>query len=159
MITFDYISRFIARDAHKWQNATVIYSNLRKFVLFEMNKVGARLKEVRKDMGLNQEEFALLGKAGRVAQFQYESGQREPKLSYLESLSSHGVDTLYILFGVRSGEPLTIKVDSLDESILDEAIRFCQESKLQINGQNLLHIARAFKRVANLAKGEGEVGP
>jgi transcriptional regulator with XRE-family HTH domain len=64
--------------------------------------IGARLKEERERLKLNQDEFAALGGVKRKTQFNYESGERSPDAAYLSALAAHGVDLQYILTGERS---------------------------------------------------------
>ncbi len=61
-----------------------------------------RIKEERKRLGLNQEEFAGIGGVKLNAQSNYEKGTRKPDLTYLERISEYGVDVLYIITGHKS---------------------------------------------------------
>lgn len=58
-----------------------------------------RLKEERKRLGLNQDEFAALGGVKKGAQFNYENGSRTPDSDYLAAVATAGVDVLYLLTG------------------------------------------------------------
>lgn len=58
-----------------------------------------RLKEERKRLGLNQDEFAALGGVKKGAQFNYENGSRTPDSDYLAAVAAAGVDVLYLLTG------------------------------------------------------------
>lgn len=69
--------------------------------------LGDRLRQERRRLGLSQAEFAALAGVQRLAQGQYESEAREPKLSYLAALAAVGVDVGFVLFGRHSvGLPL-----------------------------------------------------
>jgi transcriptional regulator with XRE-family HTH domain len=62
-----------------------------------------RLSEERKRLGLTQEEFGALGGVKKLAQFNYEKGERAPDSNYLAAIGEAGADVQYILLGVRSG--------------------------------------------------------
>lgn len=65
-----------------------------------------RLKEERKRLGLNQDEFAALGGVKKGAQFNYENGSRTPDANYLAAIAAVGVDVLYLLTGQVSASTL-----------------------------------------------------
>ncbi|WP_219136391.1 helix-turn-helix domain-containing protein [Janthinobacterium sp. UMAB-60] len=65
-----------------------------------------RLKEERKRLGLNQDEFAALGGVKKGAQFNYENGSRSPDADYLAAVAAAGVDVLYLLTGQVSATGL-----------------------------------------------------
>jgi len=65
---------------------------------------GARLREERKRLGLNQEQLAEVAGVKRLAQAQYESEAREPRLSYLSAISSAGANLYYLLYGKEANE-------------------------------------------------------
>ncbi|EJF70881.1 MULTISPECIES: helix-turn-helix domain-containing protein [Pseudomonas] len=66
------------------------------------DKLGIRLKEERKILGLSQQEFGAIGGVGANAQVHYESGARAPKSDYLIAIRHKGVDVLYVLTGERA---------------------------------------------------------
>lgn len=68
-----------------------------------MSTIGQRIREERKRLGYNQEDFASLAGVGRRTQVNYESSQRVPDLSYLEAIVAAGADSQYILTGERAG--------------------------------------------------------
>ncbi len=69
--------------------------------------LGDRLRQERRRLGLSQAEFAALAGVQRLAQGQYESEAREPKLSYLAALAAVGVDVGFVLLGRKGvGLPL-----------------------------------------------------
>lgn len=72
-----------------------------------MNYFYQRLKEERRRLGLNQENFAALGGVKKDAQVNYENGSRKPDSAYLEAVAAAGVDVLYVLTGEFSSEALT----------------------------------------------------
>lgn len=65
-----------------------------------------RLKEERKRLGLNQDEFAALGGVKKGAQFNYENGSRNPDSEYLTAIAAAGVDVLYLLTGEQTSSAL-----------------------------------------------------
>lgn len=64
-----------------------------------MSTFGARLKEERKRIGLNQTDFAAAGGVQKRAQVSYEQDERAPNMEYLGLLSKIGVDVVYLLTG------------------------------------------------------------
>ena len=78
-----------------------------------MSDFSDRLKEERKRLGLNQEEFAALGGVKKGAQFNYENGSRAPDTDYLFSIALAGVDLVYLM----TGEP-SVSTMSDDENEL-----------------------------------------
>lgn len=66
-----------------------------------------RLKEERKRLGLNQDEFAALGGVKKGAQFNYENGSRNPDSEYLVAIAAGGVDVLYLLTGEHASSALS----------------------------------------------------
>lgn len=67
-----------------------------------MSKIGERLREERKRLGMSQEAFGALAGVKTNAQFNYEAGNRSPDSDYLSALAKHGVDVLYVLTGRRT---------------------------------------------------------
>ena len=89
--------------------------NLCQLIITFMNFLelsGARLKDERERLGLNQEAFAGVGGVKRVAQYLYERGSRSPDSRYLHAVCQIGVDVGYVITGTRSSV-LQSSVDSL----------------------------------------------
>ena len=104
-----------------------------------------RLREVRKEMGLSQTEFAAIGGVMLNSQGLYERGKRSPDTAYLEKLAAAGADVVYILTGVRASEltpppppppppPLTLTPLSPEEKALLDNFRGCEKAD-----QNAIH--------------------
>ena len=72
-----------------------------------------RLKEERKRLGLNQDDFAALGGVKKGAQFNYENGSRAPDSDYLTAVAAAGVDVFYLLTGERAADSLTVDESEL----------------------------------------------
>lgn len=70
-----------------------------------MNAIGERLREERKRLGMNQEDFGALAGVKKNAQIKYESGERSPTTAYLAELVSAGVDVQYVFTGRRQDAP------------------------------------------------------
>lgn len=66
-----------------------------------MNSFGERLKEERERMALSQEAFGAIGGVQKLAQRNYEKGNRNPDASYMSAIAAAGADVLYILTGQR----------------------------------------------------------
>jgi len=60
---------------------------------------GERLREERRLLGLNQQEFGTLGGVAKPTQIGYEADTRTPDLHYLAQLTKAGVDPMRILTG------------------------------------------------------------
>lgn len=64
-----------------------------------------RLKEERERMGLSQEKFGAIGGVKKLAQINYEKGERNPDSAYLAAIGAAGADVRYILEGQRAQSP------------------------------------------------------
>ena len=64
--------------------------------------IGERLKEERERLGLSQLAFGELGGVKKLAQLNYEKGDRYPDAQYLAALARFGVDVQYVVTGDRS---------------------------------------------------------
>ncbi|PTB82880.1 peptidase S24 [Methylophaga nitratireducenticrescens] len=64
--------------------------------------IAARLKQERIRLGRTQEEFAELAEVTRQTQSKYEKGERTPDAIYLFNLSQYGLDTQYVITGMRA---------------------------------------------------------
>ena len=73
----------------------------------QMNNIGSRIKEERIRLGLSQEAFGKLGGVKKLAQLNYEKGNRSPTGIYFDNLRQHkAIDTTYILTGMKEGPEL-----------------------------------------------------
>lgn len=70
-----------------------------------MCTIGARLREERERLSMNQTDFAKIGGVQKRAQVNYESGERYPDASYLAAVAEAKVDVLYVLTGKRLSTP------------------------------------------------------
>lgn len=71
-----------------------------------MSKLGRRLREERKRLGMSQEGFAREGGVALNTQFNYETGLRNPDTDYLLKIRDSGADAVYILTGQKVAEYL-----------------------------------------------------
>ncbi|OCS48535.1 helix-turn-helix domain-containing protein [Ralstonia pickettii] len=69
--------------------------------------IADRLREERKRLGLTQERFGAEGGVGKLAQLNYEKGQRSPDAAYLSAIALAGVDVSYVLTGERGATAMT----------------------------------------------------
>lgn len=77
-----------------------------------MNNISSRIKEERTRLGLSQEAFGKLGGVKKLAQLNYEKGNRHPTGVYLEQLNQHiDIDINYIVTGVRDS-PEQVRADA-----------------------------------------------
>lgn len=95
-----------------------------------MNSFSDRLKEERERLGFNQEAFGAIGGVKRLAQGNYEKGDRAPDLNYLAAVAKVGVDVLYVVTGARSQQSLTPteqlfleKYRASEQALQDRALR------------------------------------
>lgn len=65
--------------------------------------IAVRLREEREKLGQNQEQFGLIGGVKKLAQINYEKGDRFPDAQYLAAIAAAGADVRYILTGQRDG--------------------------------------------------------
>lgn len=70
-----------------------------------MNTFGDRLKEERERLGLSQTALGDVGGVKKLAQINYEKGERMPDAAYLAAIAAAGADVLYILTGQRAFVP------------------------------------------------------
>lgn len=80
--------------------------------------IAERLREERKRLGLTQERFGAEGGVGKLAQLNYEKGERSPDAAYLSAIALAGVDVSYVLTGERGAAAL-----APDEAALLSAYR------------------------------------
>lgn len=66
---------------------------------------GARLREERERLRLNQTAFAATGGVTKKTQMLYESGERAPDARYLAAVHEIGADVRYIVTGLRDAPP------------------------------------------------------
>ena len=65
--------------------------------------ISDRLREERERLGMNQVDFGAVGGVKKLAQINYEKGERSPDSAYLAAIAAAGADVLYILTGQRAG--------------------------------------------------------
>ncbi len=66
-----------------------------------------RLREERERLGFSQTAFGEIGGVKKLAQMNYEKGERKPDMEYLAAIANAGADVQYIITGVRSEMALT----------------------------------------------------
>ncbi|MBC3911400.1 MULTISPECIES: helix-turn-helix domain-containing protein [Undibacterium] len=90
-----------------------------------MSTFGARLKEERKRVGMNQTEFAAVGGVLKGAQVNYEQDDRLPNAEYLTLISELGVDVMYLLKGSR----VAASLDAIESDLLSGFRKLDQRGK------------------------------
>lgn len=65
---------------------------------------GVRLKAERQRIGLTQQEMADRVRVHRQTQVNYEADRREPPADYLDAIAQLGIDTRYVMTGLRSDQ-------------------------------------------------------
>lgn len=91
-----------------------------------MNTIGERLKDERTRLGLSQSAFAEIGGVKKLAQINYEKGERFPDALYLSNLAKIGVDVLFIVTGQKVNESSHTLVP--DELLLLDGYRQLDEA-------------------------------
>lgn len=81
--------------------------------------LGARIKEERQRLGLNQTEFAALAGAGRRAMVNWESDGAAPLVTAVTAWAEAGADALYILTGRRTSDQTESLASKIDEQIAE----------------------------------------
>jgi len=114
-----------------------------------MNSFGDRLREERERLGLSQEEFGAIGGVQKLAQRNYEKGNRNPDASYMTFLAAAGVDVMYLLTGVRSAEVSSLKPD--EAALLESYRHLCDDQK-----QTLSKVSRALSISADVGHKLGQ---
>lgn len=101
--------------------------------------IGARLREERDRLGMNQEGFGLLGGVRKQAQLLYEKDERKPDSDYLAAVAEAGVDVLYVLTGKRQDAlPAT---DASEQLLLDNFRRCKMDAKQTLLQSSVLFAA------------------
>ncbi len=84
-------------------------------------EVGDRLSEERTRLGLTQAELGAATQTHRNTVSRYESGERNPDVSFLSAVEKLGLDVTYILTGERKSiQPMDLS--GLTEHVSPEAI-------------------------------------
>lgn len=81
-----------------------------------MNNFCDRLREERERLGYNQADFGEVGGVKKLAQFNYEKGERSPDADYLAKIAVIGVDVVYLITGQRS---VPVALNKKEEALLD----------------------------------------
>lgn len=111
--------------------------------------VGQRIAEERKRLGFSQAKFAELVGVSLSSQKRYESGERAPDISYLESMRHIDVETSYVMTGIKKNSNKSLYGDHLYD--LGLAIT----SLLNISPDELrLTVAKASAMLENSKYGE-----
>ena len=123
---------------------------------------GARLREERKRLGLNQDEFAESAGIKRLAQSQYELEIREPRLSYFAAIGALGVNLYYLFYGKKAfGPPLsdgeTRRIEKRVFDLIEEYVNVKCAGALSAESRYVLfEVMRAHCVRATMAGGSGD---
>ncbi len=107
---------------------------------------GARLREERKRLGLNQTELALLGGVVKFTQINYEKDERTPDVDYLLKLQNAGVDAYFLLTGQRTPAPTSDQLQPFPQRL--EAMVKAEQLKGAGNGLLLRDLLAIAQRLA-----------
>lgn len=78
-----------------------------------------RLKEIRKELRLNQAQIAEICGVSRETWSRYESGKLSPGMEVLAAIAAAGADVQYILTGTRTQSPDTGPLSPRVAALLD----------------------------------------
>jgi len=112
-------------------------------VLPVSQRFGVRLKEERERTRLSQSDFGALGGVGRVAQANYESGERVPSIEYIYRLKDAGVNVDYLLWeGKKFNEspPDVLNVSLLDSCLIAVSMELAKTNN-EADFSNLARLA------------------
>lgn len=109
-----------------------------------MNSFADRLKNERNRLNLSQEEFGLLCGVKKLAQFNYEKGERKPDSDYFEKAIKIGVDINYLFTGVYSAISL-----SAEEQMFLDKLRLSDD----VSKYKALLLLSGVQNQNNLAQG------
>ena len=90
--------------------------------------IGARLREVREELGMSQPAFAAIAKTTKQTLFSWETGKTAPDGFQLAALSDAGADVLYILTGQHAPPPL----DAAEQVLIDSYRRCKPEARVNL---------------------------
>jgi len=97
-----------------------------------MDSLGNRLREERERLGLSQEAFGEIGGVKKLAQRNYEKGNRQPDASYLTAVAAIGVDVMYVLTGQRVA-PVQPALSRREAALVDNYRHCAQEDQQAID--------------------------
>ena len=123
---------------------------------------GFRLREERERLQLSQEAFGALCDVGRVAQANYEHGNRSPSVGNNYFLDKLGVDVPYVLWGDREpnhsvGNGGCAPVNGGDAHLVESCV-FAVGERLQRASGGGLDVA-GLARMASLVYGRAALRP
>lgn len=131
-----------------------------------MGSLGARIREERERLGLNQTDFAALAGQAKKSQVRYEADERSPDAAYLGALAKEGADITYIITGIRTvsappGSPMSIVMRA--QAMLDGIPTLPQEllaltnaaGETGVTQPNFSDFAAIPRYDAQLAAGDG----
>ena len=109
-----------------------------------------RLRTIREEMGLNQEEFGKLMRVTQRTQTNYERGLSYPDVLYIELLAQNGADIVYLM----TGNPAAI------DSLNDDEKELLQNYKMvnQVGKHVLLTVSRSLIKSDDSSDQDGENG-
>lgn len=117
--------------------------------------ISDRLREERERLGLNQVDFGAVGGVKKLAQINYEKGERHPDSAYLAAIAAAGADVLYILTGQRMGgavaTPAAPALSPRKAALLDHYEATSEEGKKIIEAAAFAAAQPAAKRGAKAA--------
>lgn len=96
-----------------------------------MNSLGDRLREERERLELSQEAFGEAGGVKKLAQRNYEKGNRQPDAAYLTAIAAIGVDVMYVLTGARIA-PVAPALSRKEAALVDNYRHCAQEDQQAI---------------------------
>ncbi|MHC5195083.1 helix-turn-helix domain-containing protein [Pseudomonas frederiksbergensis] len=81
-----------------------------------MDDIGSRLKSERTRLGFSQTDFGAIGGVQKLAQINYEKGERFPGADYLQAIAKEGADVQFIVTGDARNAVACHQQDKLTET-------------------------------------------
>lgn len=107
---------------------------------------GDRLRDERKQTGMNQSQLALIGGVVKATQINYERNERLPDAGYLLKLHDAGFDVYFILTGKRTPETTPDKLQPFPQRL--DAMVKAEQLKGASNGLLLRDLLAIAQRLA-----------
>lgn len=112
-----------------------------------LDSLGARLREARKETGKNQDEIALLCGVSREMWGKYERGVAIPGGEVLAKIALAGMDVVFVLTGQRS-QPVAAPALSKEEEALLDNYKHADDEGRRAAQQVLTALSKQRKKAA-----------
>lgn len=111
--------------------------------------LGARIREERQRLGMNQTDFAALAGAGRRAMVNWESDGAAPLVTALTAWAEAGADALYIITGRRTADRPDNPATQIEEQLAGIRRDLLDPGRRRLQGED---DQRAEERVLQISR-------